>query len=279
MKNVLTLSGLFAALSALPAVAQEGLKIIGRPVDGAMGFQPAVTKTAIDQQWLDGMILVIITGIVVLVTVLILWIAMRYNKRANPNPARFTHNSPLEIAWTLIPIVILVLIGAFSLPVLFEEQEIPEGDIVIKITGNQWFWSYEYVDNNFAFDSFKLDKADLADAGYSQDEYLLAVDEPMVVPVGATVVLQITGSDVIHSWAMPSFAVKQDAVPGRLAEAWFKADQEGIFFGQCSELCGKDHAYMPIEVRVVSQEAYDKWLTGAIEEFAGTPRTVTVASN
>ncbi len=279
MKNVLTLSGLLAALSALPVAAQEGLKIIGRPVNGAMGFQPAATKTAVDQQWLDGMILVIITAIVILVTGLILWIVMRYNRRLNPTPARFTHNSPLEIAWTLIPIVILVLIGAFSLPVLFEEQEIPEGDLVIKITGNQWYWSYEYVDNNFAFDSFKMEKADLAAAGYGPDEYLLAVDEPMVVPVGAIVVLQITGSDVIHSWAMPSFAVKQDAVPGRLAEAWFQADQEGIFFGQCSELCGKDHAYMPIEVKVVSQQAYDKWLTGAIGEFAGTPRAVTVASN
>jgi cytochrome c oxidase subunit II len=279
MKNALTLSGLFAALSALPATAQEALETIGKPVNKAMGFQPAVTELARDQQWLDGMILVIITGITIFVTALLIYVILRFNKRANPTAARFTHNTPIEIAWTLIPIVILVLIGAFSLPVLFKQQEIPEGDIVIKVTGNQWYWSYEYVANDFAFDAFKLEKEDLAEYGYAPDEYLLATDQAMVVPIGKTIVLQVTASDVIHSWAMPSFGVKQDGVPGRLAELWFNAEKEGVYFGQCSELCGKDHAYMPITVKVVSQEAYDKWLDGAIEEFAGTPRTVTVASN
>jgi cytochrome c oxidase subunit 2 len=278
MKNALTLSGLFAALYALPAAAQDGLEIIGRPVDGAMGFQPAASEIARDLHHLDQLILVIITVICVFVTGLLAYAAFRFNRRRNPTPAGFTHNSPLEVAWTIIPIVILVFIGAFSLPVLFKEQEIPAADITIKVTGYQWYWGYEYVDHEFGFDSFMLARGDLESAGYSQDEYLLATDTAVVVPVGATVVMQVTGADVIHSWAMPAFGVKQDGVPGRLAELWFAAEREGIYFGQCSELCGKDHAYMPITVKVVSPEAYETWLDGAIEEYAGTPRSLTVAA-
>lgn len=279
MKNALTLSGLFAALSALPATAQEGLKAIGKPVDGLMGFQPPVTELAHQQQWLDSFILIIITVITVFVTALILYAILRFNRRANPTPAGFTHHTPIEIAWTVIPIVILLAIGAYSLPVLFNQQEIPKGDITIKVTGYQWYWGYEYVDHEFGFESFLLEKDELAEHGYAEDEYLLATDTAVVVPVGATVVMQVTGADVIHSWAIPAFAVKQDGVPGRLAELWFNVEQEGIYFGQCSELCGKDHAYMPITVKAVSQEAYDKWLTGAIEEYAGTAQPIAVASN
>jgi len=282
MKHALTLSGLFTALTSIPAMAQdglEGLETVGKAVDGATGFQPAATELARATQSLDWMILVIITAISVFVGALILFIIARFNRRANPTPANFTHHTPVEIAWTIIPIVILVFIGAYSLPVLFKQQEIPEADITIKVTGNQWYWSYEYVDNDFGFDSFKLEKEELAAYGYAEDEYLLATDTAVVVPIGKTIVMQVTGSDVIHSWAIPAFAVKQDGVPGRLAELWFSAEREGVYFGQCSELCGKDHAYMPITVKVVSQEAYDKWLDRAIEEFAGTPRTVTVASN
>jgi len=171
-----------------------------------------------------------------------------------------------------------VFIGANSLPILFKQQEIPEGDINIKVTGYQWYWGYEYTDHEFAFDSFMLARDELEEFGYSQDEYLLATNTAVVVPVDKTVVMQVTGADVIHSWTIPAFGVKQDAVPGRLAELWFKAEKEGVYFGQCSELCGKDHAYMPITVKVVSQEAYDLWLNGAIEEYAGTPRSVQVAS-
>jgi cytochrome c oxidase subunit 2 len=171
----------------------------------------------------------------------------------------------LEVAWTIIPIVILVVIGAFSLPVLFKQQEIPQGDITIKVTGYQWYWGYEYVDDGVAFDSFMLARDELEEFGYSQNEYRLATDTAVVVPVGATIVMQLTGADVIHSWTIPAFGVKQDAVPGRLAQLWFAAEKEGIFFGQCSELCGKDHAYMPITVKVVSQETYDAWLTEAKE--------------
>ncbi|MEO1138648.1 MAG: cytochrome c oxidase subunit II [Pseudomonadota bacterium] len=277
------LATMMAAFIALPATAQEGLEIIGRPVDKGIGFQPPVTELARDIQWLDGIILVIITLITLFVCALMAICIFRYNRKSNPNPATFTHNSPVEVAWTVVPIVILVFIAAFSLPVLFKQQEIPEGDINIKVTGYQWYWGYEYMDHEFAFDSFMIGEgkvlndevvAELEEAGYTRDEFLLATDTAVVVPVGKTVVMQVTGADVIHSWTIPAFGVKQDAVPGRIAQLWFEAEREGIYFGQCSELCGKDHAYMPITVKVVSQEAYDAWLTGAIEEYAGDPSTL-----
>jgi cytochrome c oxidase subunit 2 len=263
-----------AAFAALPAHAQEDLEIIGKPSDGGTGFQPAATELARDLQWLDGMILVIITAITLFVCALLLYVIVRYNRKSNPTAASFTHNSPLEVAWTVVPILILVFIGAFSLPVLFKQQEIPEADVTIKVTGNKWFWSYEYSDHDFGFDSFMLAKDELEEYGYSESEYLLATNTAVVVPVGKTVVMNVTGSDVIHSWTVPAFGVKQDAVPGRLAQLWFEPEKEGIYFGQCSELCGKDHAYMPITVKVVSEEAYDQWLTGAVDEYAGDPSTL-----
>lgn len=278
MRRLTSLMAATAAMTALPALAQERGQTIGKPVDGAMGFQPAATELARDLQWLDGMINVIIFSIVALVCVLLLVCVLRYNRRANPEPARFSHNSPLEVAWTVVPIIILIFIGAFSLPVLFKQQEIPEGDINIKVTGYQWFWGYEYTDHDFGFESFLLAREDLEEYGYAPDEYLLATDTQVVVPIGKTVVMQVTGADVIHSWTIPAFGVKQDAVPGRIAQLWFAAEKEGTYFGQCSELCGKDHAYMPITVKVVSQAEYEKWLDGAIEEYAGTPREVKVAA-
>jgi cytochrome c oxidase subunit 2 len=244
-----------------------------------MGWQPAATSLARDIHWLDGLVLVIITAIVLLVTLLLAVVIVRYNRRMNANPASFTHNSPIEITWTIVPILILVFIGAFSLPVLFNQQEIPDDpDVVIKATGYQWYWGYEYPDHEFAFDSFMLEEDQLEAYGYGPDEYRLATDTAVVVPVDATVVIQVTAADVIHSWTIPSFGVKQDGIPGRLAELWFTPDEEGVYFGQCSELCGINHAYMPITVKVVSQEAYDAWLDGAIEEYAGTPRERMVAA-
>lgn len=274
MRRFFSLMAAMAAVTATSALAQDaGLPTV-KPVNGGMGYQMAATKLARDQQWLDGMIMLIMTGIVVLVCVLLLIVLVRFNRRANPNPATFTHNSPLEVTWTLGPIVILVLIGAFSLPVLFEQQEIPEGDITIRVTGNQWYWNYEYLDHGFAFDSFMLAREELADHGYNADEYKLATDTAVVVPKGKTVVMEVTGADVIHSWTIPAFGVKQDAVPGRLAKLWFAAEKEGIYFGQCSQICGANHAFMPITVKVVSQDAYDEWLKGAVEEYAGDPATL-----
>ena len=275
MKKLFSISGVSAALAAAPAWAQDGLEVIGRPVAGAMGFQPAATE------------------ITLFVTALLAWVIIRYNRKRNPDAATFTHHTPIEIAWTTIPIVILVFIGAFSLPTLFHQQEIPEADITIKATGYQWFWGYEYVDEGFAFDAYMIGapatggdnsltpetEAALVEAGYSREDFLLATDNAMVIPVGKTIVVQVTGADVIHAWTIPAFGVKQDAVPGRLAELWFEAEKEGIYFGQCSELCGIAHAYMPITVKVVSEEAYAAWLADAKAEFAGTPKPLTVASN
>ncbi|WP_323803120.1 cytochrome c oxidase subunit II [Sulfitobacter litoralis] len=297
MKHLLSFSGLMAAFSAVPALAQEnlridGLEIIGEPIDGKMGFQPAVTRVAQDIHDLDYLILIIITLITIFVTGLILWVAFRYNKKRNPVAASFTHHTPVEILWTVAPILILVLIGAYSLPILFRQQEIPQADLTIKATGNQWYWSYDYVDEGFGFDSYMIGApavggenrktpeviAQLEAAGYTEQQFLLATDTAVVIPVGKTIVVQVTGSDVIHSWAMPAFGVKQDAVPGRLAETWFTAEKEGVYFGQCSELCGNAHAYMPITVKVVSEEVYAQWLGNAKEEYAGIPQTLTVAS-
>ncbi|WP_420538787.1 cytochrome c oxidase subunit II [Paracoccus sphaerophysae] len=269
------------------AAAQEmlgDLPIIGKPVPGGIGFQPASSPLAQDQQWLDHFVLIIISVITVFVCLLLLWCIVRFNRRANPVPARFTHNTPVEVLWTLVPVLILMTIGIFSLPALFRSQEMPaDPDLVIKAIGHQWYWSYEYPNDAVAFDALMLAKEELADAGYTEDEYLLATDNAVVVPVGKKVLVQVTATDVIHSWTIPAFAVKQDAVPGRIAQLWFSVDKEGVYFGQCSELCGINHAYMPIVVKAVSQEKYDAWLADAKTTFAADasdvlPQPVRVAS-
>jgi cytochrome c oxidase subunit 2 len=272
------LAALIAPFAALPAAAQTTaseifgeLPIIGQPSVGGTGFQPAATSLARDIHWLDSLLLVMIAIITLFVTGLIAWVIIRYNKRANQNPAQFTHNSPLEVTWTLVPILILVSIGAFSLPVLFDQQRIPEGDVVVKVSGFQWAWEYEYPEEDISFQSYMIGAdtgnmltdeslAQLQAAGYTEDQFRLATDTSVVVPVGKTIVMQVTALDVIHSWTIPSFGVKQDGIPGRLAQLWFEAEEEGIYFGQCSELCGIAHAYMPITVKVVSEEAYAEWL-------------------
>lgn len=288
MRILSTLMGLWAAFSALPAIAQDA-EHLGKPVDKALGFQPAVTELSRDIQSLDNLINYIIFAVVIFVAVLLVVCIVRFNRRANPNPASFTHNTPIEIAWTIVPILILVFIGAFSLPVLFKQQEIPEGELYIKVTGHQWYWTYEYPEQELEFDSYMLGhpatlgegdegiepfvlndamRAKLVETGYQEDEFLLATDTRVIVPVDTVVVMGITADDVIHSWTIPSFGVKQDAVPGRLAQLWFEAEKEGVYFGQCSELCGKDHAYMPITVEVVSKEAFAEWVQKAQDELA-----------
>jgi cytochrome c oxidase subunit 2 len=279
-----------ASLAAGAAPAQttglrEGLDVIGAPEPGRMGFQPAVTALAQDIRALDTFLLVIITAIVVLVLGLLVWTMLRHNARANPNPASFTHNTRIEVTWTVVPLLILVVIGAFSLPVLFRQQTIPEADVVVKATGYQWYWGYEYPEHGIDYLSIMLAEDQLAEYGYGRDEYLLATDTAMVVPTGQTVVVQVTAADVIHSWTVPAFGVKQDGVPGRLAELWFEVEpgQEGVYFGQCSELCGASHAYMPITVFAVTQEEYEAWLAGEAREFASAggmraPRHLELAS-
>lgn len=302
--RILSLTVAATSWMAGVAMAQENLEIKGAPVDGLLGFQPAATSSATDAFWLDNMLLWVITIITLFVFALIGYSVLRFNRRANPTPGTFTHHTGVEIAWTLIPVLILVVIGSFSLPVLFKDQIIPEGDVVIKVTGNQWYWSYEYPQHEFGFDSYMIGHpATMEDedyaagavdyvlndamvtrlerAGYSRGEFLLATDTAIVIPTGKVVVMNITGSDVIHSWTIPAFGVKQDAVPGRIAQLWFEVDEgkEGIYFGQCSELCGKDHAYMPITVKAVTQADYETWLTGAVAEYAGVASTVQVAAS
>jgi len=281
------LSGLAAATtSALLSTAAfagdgiTGLQVVGGPTAGGTGFQTAGSELARDQQWLDGWLLYLCIGVVALVVVMLLVVIVRFNQRANPTPARFTHNTPLEIVWTLVPVLILVTLGSFSLPVLFKQLEMPKADVAIKVTGNQWFWSYEYPDLGISFDSLKLDKDKLAENGYSDDEYLLAADNAVIVPVHKNIVVQVTASDVIHGWFVPALSVQHSAVPGRIGEVWFNAEKEGIYFGQCTTLCGKDHAYMPIVVKAVSQQVYDDWVAKNKKAAdLGTPAAIKMAAS
>lgn len=272
------LGGAALFLAAVPALAQD-LPVRGEPLPGGLHFQPPATSLAVEAQWLDDMLLYIITAITIFVVGLLLWVIVRHNRRANPVPARFTHNSPLEVAWTVVPILILIFIGSFSLPALFRQQIMPEADVTIKVTGYQWHWGYEYVDHDVEFLSFMLERDELEEYGYEQRHYLLATDTSVVVPVGRNIVMQVTASDVIHSWTIPAFGVKQDGVPGRLAQLWFNVDEPGIYFGQCSELCGQRHAYMPIVVRAVSEQDYIAWLQdqGAQNMAAAPGYTATAA--
>jgi len=261
---------MFAGGAAFAQAAPEALPIIGAPEPGGIALQTPATGLSEQVVFLDNFLLWIIALITVFVLGLLVWVMLRHNARANPTPAKFSHNTPIEITWTLVPLAILVFIGAFSLPVLFNQQEIPEADVVIKATGSQWYWSYEYPGEDIEFSSFMLGREELEDFGYSQDEYLLATDTAVVVPTGQDIVVQVTASDVIHAWAIPAFGVKQDGVPGRLAELWFNVNpgMEGIYFGQCSELCGLNHAFMPITVMAVTPEEYEAWLASGGTDFA-----------
>jgi cytochrome c oxidase subunit 2 len=275
-----TLAGLMAsgAAFAQDQVLPE-LETLGIPNQDGYGFQAPATELMRDVIWLDTFLLWIITIISLFVTVLLLICIFKFSAKRNNTPATFTHNSALEVAWTVVPILVLIAIIPPSLTLLFKQQEIPEADITIKATGNQWYWTHEYVDHEFGFDSFMLAKDELEENGYEKDEYLLATDTAVVVPTGKTIVVQVTGADVIHAWTIPAFGVKQDAVPGRLAQLWFEVDEgkEGVYFGQCSELCGKDHSYMPITVKAVTPADYEKWLAAAKAEYAEGPVTVKVA--
>jgi cytochrome c oxidase subunit II len=204
-----------------------------------------------------------------------LWIMVRYNRRANPTPSRTAHNTTLEVMWTIVPVIILVIIAIPSFKLLYYEADMPKPDLTIKAIGKQWFWSYEYPKTNFTFDSLGLSEAD---AMKRHEPRLLGVDNVIVVPINKVVEVVTTGADVIHSWAVPAFGVKMDAVPGRLNTTWFKATQLGTYYGQCSELCGARHAFMPIEVKVVSPGDFDSWLAGAKKKFAAIQNDTRVAA-
>jgi cytochrome c oxidase subunit 2 len=265
------LGALAAAAVALPAAAAE----IGRPLPGQTGFQPATTELARDLQTMDSILLVIITIIVVFVMALLGVVIFRYNRKANATPARFTHNALIEVVWTAVPVMILVGLAFPSLNLLYKQIEVPEAELTIKATGHQWYWSHEYPDYEVDFDSIMVGanfatwddlmaddfgRSEVEEYGVTKETWKLATDTRVIVPVDTVVKVQVTASDVIHAWTIPSFGVKMDAIPGRLNELWFKAEEIGVFYGQCSELCGVAHAYMPITVEVVSREDFDAWM-------------------
>lgn len=261
-----------AVFAAAPTWAQE---LVGQPTPGAIGLQPAASPLKVEAHMFHDVILMpIITVISLLVLGLLLWIVVRYNKRSNPVPARWSHNTLIEIIWTVVPVLILVFISLFSFRLLFAYHDMPDPDLTVKVTGNQWNWAYEYPDQRVPeYISNMVPESELAERGIPQSLYRLAADEPMVVPVGKTVRLLVTAADVIHAVAMPAFGLKTDAVPGRVNETWFRADRVGTFYGQCSELCGVDHAFMPIQINVVTEAEFAAWVAskGGSMTPAGAP--------
>ena len=239
--------------------------IANEPVDWQLGFQKSASKSMSDIVWFhDYMLLPIITAITVFVLFLLAYACIRFRASKNPVASTTSHNTTIEVIWTLVPCLILIVMAVPSFKVLYSQDEIPKADVTIKAIGYQWYWGYEYPDENIVFDSYMIADKDLKEG----QPRLLAVDNEVVVPVNKVVKVMITANDVLHAWALPSFGVKRDAVPGRINETWFKADRTGTFYGQCSELCGIKHAFMPITVNVVSEEDYNQWLEKAKVKFA-----------
>jgi len=263
---------------------------IGHPVPGSWSLQPQVTEVGQEARWMhDDVLMPIITAITILVLLLILWVIVRYRAKANPVPSRTSHNTLIEVIWTLVPVIILLVIAVPSIKLLAKQYAPPKADLTVKVIGNQWYWTYEYPDNgDFTFDSNILpEKAQLtADEVAKGKRFrtdadgprLLAVDERMVVPAGAVVKVIVTANDVIHSFAVPAFWTKMDAVPGRLNETWFKVDRPGVYYGQCSELCGIKHGFMPIAVEAVSREKFAQWVASKGGKMPGAPATPAAAA-
>ena len=236
----------------------------GQPEPWQLGLQKGATPVMDNIIWFHDFLLYVIVAITLFVLALLVIVAVKFNARSNPVPSRTTHNTTIEVIWTVVPVLILVTIAVPSFRLLFFQQNTPKADVTVKATGKQWFWSYSYPDSKFEFDSLMLQDKDRKPG----QPRLLAVDNEMVVPVNKVVKVLTTGADVIHAFAVPSFGIKIDAIPGRINETWFKAEREGMYYGQCSELCGKDHAYMPIAIRVVSDRDYTAWLEQAKKKYA-----------
>jgi len=256
MKKILiTISSFFITVEAFA----------NQPKDWQLGFQnPASDGMRDIVNFHNNLLLPIIIAISVFVLFLMLYACVRFRASANPNPSKRTHNVTVEILWTLIPCFILIVMAVPSFKILYKQDTIPKADLTIKAVGYQWYWGYEYPDENIIFDSYMIEEKDLK----ADQPRLLAVDNEVVVPVNKVIKVLITANDVLHAWALPSFGVKRDAVPGRINETWFKAEKEGTYYGQCSELCGIKHAFMPITVKVVSEEDYQDWLSEARVKFA-----------
>jgi cytochrome c oxidase subunit 2 len=252
------------AVAGVTALASgTALAELGQPAPWEYKLQESASPVMDNITWFHNFLFVLITVITLFVLALLVIVVVKFNAKANPVPSRTTHNTLIEVAWTLIPVLILVGIAVPSFRLLFEELDLPKADLTIKATGKQWYWTYAYPDNGkFEFDSLM-----------AQDKQprLLGVDNEMVVPVNKVVRIETTGADVIHSFAVPAFGIKIDAIPGRLNETWFKATKTGMFYGQCSELCGKDHAFMPIAVRVVNDQEFAAWVETAKKKYAANP--------
>jgi cytochrome c oxidase subunit 2 len=267
-------AGAMAAFWGASALAED---LVGQPTPGAIDLQPGVTPLREDAIFFHNAILLpIITAITLLVLGLLIWVAVRYNRRANPTPARWSHNTVIEVIWTLAPVLILVFIAIFSFKLLFAYHDMPKPDLTVKATGYQWYWGYEYPDQKISEFVSNILPEDQAKA--KNLPYRLAATEPLVVPVNKTVRVLVTGADVIHAFAIPSFGVIIDAIPGRVNETWFKVDKVGTYYGQCRELCGVDHAFMPIEVRAVTQPEFDAWVASKGGSVAGAAPAAAVAA-
>ncbi len=268
-------TGVAAATVALWAFAVPSA--FAMPKDYEIGFQPAESSVMSQIEGFHTELLYIITAVCLLVLALLIYIMIRFRSDKNPTPSKVHHNTLLEVAWTIIPVIILVVIAVPSFRLLYFEAAIPKPDLTIEAIGKQWFWTYNYPGANagFTYDLLGLSDADAAKAG---EPRLLGVDNPVVVPVNEVIEVETTGADVIHSWALPQMGVKMDAVPGRINHTWFKADHIGTYYGECSELCGARHAFMPIEVKVVSEADYQAWLAQAKKKFAALDTEVHVAA-
>jgi cytochrome c oxidase subunit 2 len=269
-------AGAMTAFWGASALAED---LVGQPTNGAIDFQPGVTPLRHDAIFFHNAILLpIITAITLLVAGLLIWCIIRYNKKANPVPARWSHNTAIEVTWTLVPVLILVFISIFSFKLLFAYHDMPKPYMTVKATGYQWYWGYEYPDQKVPEFVSNILPEDQAKA--KGVPYRLAATEPLVVPVNQVVRVLVTGADVIHAFAVPSFGIITDAVPGRVNETWFKVEKVGTYYGQCRELCGVDHAFMPIEVRVVTQPEFDAWVASkGGGKPAPTPTALNAAAN
>jgi cytochrome c oxidase subunit II len=268
----------FAVAGMALVMSTAAFAELGQPAPWEWKLQEAGSPVMEHIEWFHNVLLVIITVITLFVLGLLITVMVKFNARANPTPSRTTHNTLIEVAWTLIPVLILVSIAVPSFRLLFLELDIPKADLTIKATGKQWYWTYTYPDNKIEFDS--LIACDETRTKCTEPR-LLTVDNNIVVPVNKIVRVETTGADVIHSFAVPAFGIKIDAIPGRLNETWFTATRTGIYYGQCSELCGKDHAYMPIAVKVVTDEEFAKWLVDAKKQFSSAkdPTYASAAEN
>lgn len=249
-------AGATSAFWGVQAFAED---LMGQPTPGGIGLQPAASPLKhAAHDFHDWILLPIITVITLFVLALLIWVVIRYNKRSNPIPAKWSHNTLVEVIWTVVPVLILMFIAIFSFRLLFAYHDMPKPDLTVKATGYQWYWGYELPDQKVG--EFVSNMLPEAEAKQRNVPYRLAATEPLVVPVNKTVRVLVTGADVIHAFALPAFGLKIDAVPGRINETWFRAERTGTFYGQCSELCGVDHAFMPIEIKVVTQPEFEAWV-------------------